>query len=47
MTAVGTKTGTAQIARSDRPGFYEDRFVASFVCFAPVEKPEVSVYVVS
>jgi cell division protein FtsI/penicillin-binding protein 2 len=38
------KTGTAQIARTDAPG-YDDRFVSSFVCYAPAKQPLITVLI--
>ncbi|TFG47922.1 MAG: penicillin-binding protein 2, partial [Candidatus Brocadiia bacterium] len=39
------KTGTANIARSDGPGYSEEDYVASFVAGAPAEDPRVVVLV--
>ncbi|MHC4637078.1 MAG: peptidoglycan D,D-transpeptidase FtsI family protein [Planctomycetota bacterium] len=39
------KTGTANIAKSDGPGYSEDDYVASFVAGAPAEDPQVVVLV--
>jgi cell division protein FtsI/penicillin-binding protein 2 len=39
------KTGTANIARSDKRGYSEDEFIASFIVGAPVEEPKVMVLV--
>ncbi len=38
------KTGTAQIARSDGPGYERDAYVSSFVGSAPASEPRVLVY---
>lgn len=38
------KTGTAQIARKDGPGYEPDAYVSSFVGAAPAEAPRVLVY---
>lgn len=38
---IAGKTGTAQIPRSDRVGYYTDRTNATFVGFAPVEDPKM------
>ncbi len=38
------KTGTAQIARDDGPGYEPDAYVSSFVGAAPAEDPAVLVY---
>ena len=35
------KTGTAQKARLGGRGYYKDRYIASFVGFAPFKKPKV------
>lgn len=43
--SVAGKTGTAQIAKVGERGYYEDKYTASFVCFAPVKEPEVTVLV--
>jgi cell division protein FtsI/penicillin-binding protein 2 len=40
------KTGTAQVARQDGPGYQEDAYIASFVGGAPAEDPQVVVCVV-
>jgi cell division protein FtsI/penicillin-binding protein 2 len=39
------KTGTAQIARSDGPGYEHRAYIASFVCGAPADDPRVVVLV--
>ena len=39
------KTGTANIALEDGPGYSKDHYVASFVCGAPAENPAVIVLV--
>jgi cell division protein FtsI (penicillin-binding protein 3) len=38
---VGGKTGTAQIARPDGTGYYENRYDAVFAGFAPVANPRL------
>ena len=38
---VGGKTGTAQMARTDGPGYDPDRYTAVFVGFAPVAEPRI------
>jgi len=37
---VGGKTGTAKILKPDRSGYYSKRYVASFVGFAPYNRPQ-------
>lgn len=37
----GGKTGTANIARPNGAGYYDDRFTTSFVGFFPAENPQV------
>jgi len=37
---VGGKTGTAQIAKTDGPGYDEDRTIGSFIGFGPVDNPK-------
>jgi cell division protein FtsI/penicillin-binding protein 2 len=39
------KTGTAQLARADGPGYEEHAYVASFIGGAPVENPQVVVMI--
>ena len=39
------KTGTANIARTDGPGYSESDYVASFVAGAPAEDPQIVVLV--
>jgi cell division protein FtsI/penicillin-binding protein 2 len=43
---VAGKTGTAQKPKPDGTGYYDDRFWASFMGFAPATHPEVVVAVV-
>ncbi len=43
---VAGKTGTAQKARTDGKGYEKDKYVASFVGFAPVEDPQIAIIVV-
>lgn len=38
---VGGKTGTAQIAKPDGSGFYEDRYTTIFAGFAPLSEPRL------
>ena len=39
--SAGGKTGTAQIAKPGGGGYYDNRFVTSFVGFFPVDDPQV------
>ena len=39
--SVGGKTGTSQIAKPHGGGYYDNRFVTSFVGFFPVEDPQI------
>jgi len=43
---VGGKTGTAQIAKSDGSGYYDDRYKAVFAGFAPVADPRLCAVIV-
>ena len=43
---VGGKTGTAQIAKSDGSGYYDDRYTAVFAGFAPVADPRLCAVIV-
>jgi cell division protein FtsI (penicillin-binding protein 3) len=38
---VAGKTGTARIPLPDRPGYYEDQYIASFIGFLPASDPQV------
>lgn len=40
------KTGTAQLPRPDRRGYYDDRYVANFVGGAPLDRPRIAVVAV-
>ncbi|MBX3354303.1 MAG: penicillin-binding protein 2 [Phycisphaeraceae bacterium] len=40
------KTGTAQLPRPDRRGYYDDRYVSNFVGGAPLERPRIAVVAV-
>jgi cell division protein FtsI/penicillin-binding protein 2 len=44
--SIGGKTGTAQIPSSEIRGYLEDRYIASFMGFAPVGNPEIAGIVV-
>lgn len=39
------KTGTAQIAKKDGPGYEENKYISSFIAGAPAEDPQVCVLV--
>ncbi|MEQ9618194.1 MAG: penicillin-binding transpeptidase domain-containing protein [Deltaproteobacteria bacterium] len=43
---VGGKTGTAQIPDPVNGGYYNDRFIASFIGFAPTDDPKIVLAVV-
>jgi stage V sporulation protein D (sporulation-specific penicillin-binding protein) len=45
--SVAAKTGTAQIARPDRAGYYEDRFLHSFFGYFPAYEPEFLIFLFS
>jgi cell division protein FtsI (penicillin-binding protein 3) len=42
---IGGKTGTASKRDPDGPGYAADKYVASFIGFAPVESPQIAVLV--
>mgnify|MGYP001317447150 CR=1 FL=1 len=42
---VAGKTGTAQKPNPNGPGYLKDKYVVSFIGFAPTENPEVVVYI--
>ncbi|MFD1677325.1 penicillin-binding transpeptidase domain-containing protein [Alicyclobacillus fodiniaquatilis] len=42
---VAGKTGTAQVANPKTGQYYSDRFITSFMGFAPAQDPQVEVYV--
>ena len=42
---IAGKTGTAQKIRENGAGYMEGRYIASFCGFAPVEDPQITVYV--
>lgn len=44
--SVGGKTGTAQIPDPRYGGYYSDRYIASFIGFAPVDDPKIAMAVV-
>ncbi|MCZ6555654.1 MAG: penicillin-binding transpeptidase domain-containing protein [Candidatus Dadabacteria bacterium] len=44
--SVAGKTGTAQIPNPKSGGYYSNRYIASFIGFAPVEDPEIVMVVV-
>lgn len=44
--SVAGKTGTAQIPNPKSGGYYSDRYIASFIGFAPVEDPKIVMVVV-
>jgi len=39
---MGGKTGTAQVPLSDKKGYAQNRYIASFMGFAPVDSPEIA-----
>lgn len=43
---VGGKTGTAQIPDPVNGGYYHDRYIASFIGFAPTDDPRIALVVV-
>ncbi len=43
---AGGKTGTAQVARADGKGYYEDQHTAVFAGFAPIADPRVCAVIV-
>ena len=44
--SVGGKTGTAQIPDPRYGGYYSDRYIASFIGFAPTDDPKIAMAVV-
>ena len=42
--SVAAKTGTAQIAREDRAGYYDDRYLHSFFGYFPAYEPRFLVF---
>ena len=43
MYTLFGKSGTAQLPRSDGKGYFEDRYVASFIAGAPIDSPQLIV----
>jgi len=43
---VAGKTGTAQKVNLETGGYYDDKYIASFMGYAPADKPRISVIVV-
>ena len=43
MYALFGKSGTAQLPREDGKGYFEDRYISSFIAGAPLETPELVV----
>ena len=41
--ALFGKSGTAQLPRADGTGYFEDRYVASFIAGAPIDNPAIVV----
>ena len=44
--SIGGKTGTAQIPAPDRRGYLPDKYISSFIGFAPVDSPVIAGIVV-
>jgi cell division protein FtsI/penicillin-binding protein 2 len=44
---VAGKTGTAQKVNLEQGGYYQNKYIASFVGFLPVENPAISIIVVA
>jgi cell division protein FtsI/penicillin-binding protein 2 len=40
------KTGTANVAKKDGPGYEENKWISSFIAGAPVDNPRVCVLVI-
>ena len=43
MYSLFGKSGTAQLARTDGKGYFEDRYIASFIAGAPIDSPAIVV----
>jgi cell division protein FtsI/penicillin-binding protein 2 len=43
MYALFGKSGTAQLPREDGKGYFEDRYISSFIAGAPLETPKLVV----
>ncbi len=43
MYALFGKSGTAQLPRTDGKGYFEDRYISSFIAGAPIEHPQIVV----
>ena len=43
MYSLFGKSGTAQLPRADGKGYFEDRYVSSFIAGAPIDSPEIVV----
>ena len=43
MYSLFGKSGTAQLPREDGKGYFEDRYIASFIAGAPIDSPELIV----
>jgi len=43
MYSLFGKSGTAQLPRSDGTGYFEDRYISSFIAGAPMDSPELVV----
>jgi len=43
MYSLFGKSGTAQLPKEDGKGYFEDRYIASFIAGAPIDSPELIV----